>query len=54
MDKVIEFPKHKVVREVPDTIKEERNQRAQQKMADTIVDEITGLDRKSTRLNSSH
>ena len=43
MDKVIEFPKHKVVREVPDTIKEERNQRAQQKMADTIVDEITGL-----------
>ena len=42
-DKVISFPKHKVVREVPGNILEERNRRADQKMADSIVDEVTGL-----------
>ena len=42
-DKVIEFPKHKVVRDVPGEVIEERNRRADQKMADTIVDEITGM-----------
>lgn len=42
-DKVIEFPKSKVVREVPKEVHEERNRRADQKMADSIVDEITGL-----------
>lgn len=42
-DKVITFPKHKVVREVPGDVLEERNRRADQKMADSIVDEITGL-----------
>lgn len=41
-EKVIEFPKHKVVREVPANVLEERNRRAEQKTADTIVDEITG------------
>lgn len=42
-DKVIEFPKHKVVRDVPGEVIEERNRRADQKMADTIVEEITGM-----------
>lgn len=41
--KVIEFPKHKVVREVPEEIHKERQAKADQKVADTIVDEITGL-----------
>lgn len=42
-DKVIEFPKHKVVREIPEEIHKERQAKADQKVADTIVDEITGL-----------
>ena len=42
-DKVIEFPKNKVVRDVPGEVMEERNRRADQKMADSIVDEISGL-----------
>lgn len=42
-DKVIEFPKHKVVRDVPGEVIEERNRRADKKMADAMVDEITGL-----------
>lgn len=42
-DKVIEFPKHKVVRDIPGDVIEERNRRADQKAADAIVDEITGL-----------
>jgi len=42
-DKVIEFPKHKVVRDVPGEVLEERNRRADQKLADTIVDELTGI-----------
>jgi hypothetical protein len=42
-EKVIEFPKSKVVREVPAEVHEERNKRADLKMADSIVDEITGL-----------
>lgn len=41
-EKVIEFPKHKVVRDVPGEVIEERNRRADQKMADSIVDEISG------------
>lgn len=42
-DKVIEFPKHKVVREVPEEVFEQRNRRADQKMADAMVDDISGL-----------
>lgn len=42
-EKVIEFPKHKVVRDVPDEVIEERNRRADQKMADSIVDELSGI-----------
>jgi len=42
-DKVIEFPKHKVVRDVPGEVMEERARRADQKMADAIVEEITGI-----------
>lgn len=42
-DKVIEFPKNKVVREVPEEVHKERQAKADQKLADTIVDEITGL-----------
>lgn len=42
-EKVIEFPKHKVVRDVPGEVIEERNRRADQKMADAMVDEITGM-----------
>jgi hypothetical protein len=42
-DKVIQFPKHKVVRDVPGAVMEERARRADQKMADAIVEEITGI-----------
>lgn len=42
-DKVIEFPKHKVVRDVPGEVLEERARRADQKMADAIVEEITSI-----------
>lgn len=42
-DKVIEFPKHKVVRDIPGEVLEERQKRADQKMADSIVEEITSL-----------
>ena len=42
-DKVIEFPKHKVVRDVPGEVLEERARRADQKMADAIVSDITAM-----------
>ena len=42
-DKVIEFPKHKVVRDVPGDVIEERNRRADQKMADSIVTEVSAM-----------
>lgn len=42
-DKVIEFPKHKVVRDVPGEVLEERNRKADQKMADAMVDEMAGI-----------
>jgi hypothetical protein len=41
--KVIEFPKHKVVRDVPGNVMEERQRRADQKMADSIVEELTSI-----------
>jgi hypothetical protein len=41
--KVIEFPKSKVVREVPEEIHLERQAKADMKQADTIVDEVAGL-----------
>lgn len=42
-NKVIEFPKHKVVRDIPGAVLEERARRADQKMADAIVEEITSI-----------
>jgi len=42
-DKVIEFPKHKVVRDVPGEVLEERARRADMKMADAIVSDITAM-----------
>lgn len=42
-EKVIEFPKHKVVREIPEEFHRERQAKADQKMADSIVEEVTGL-----------
>jgi hypothetical protein len=42
-NKVIEFPKNKVVREVPEEIHMERQAKADMKQADTIVDEVAGL-----------
>ena len=42
-DKVIEFPKHKVVRDVPVDVIEERNRKADQKMADAMVDDLAGI-----------
>ena len=42
-EKVIEFPKHKVVRDLPGNVMEERQRRADQKMADSIVEELTGI-----------
>ena len=41
--KVIEFPKHKVVRDLPGEVIEERNRRADQKTADIIVEELTAI-----------
>ena len=41
--KVIEFPKNKVVREVPEEIHIERQAKADMKQADAIVDEIAGI-----------
>jgi len=42
-DKVIEFPKHKVVRDIPGEVFEERNRKADQKMADALVDDMAGF-----------
>lgn len=42
-DKVIEFPKHKVVRDVPEEHLIARQAKADQKLADAIVDDITGM-----------
>ena len=42
-DKVIEFPKHKVVRDIPGEVLEERQKRADQKMADAMVEEIASI-----------
>lgn len=42
-EKVIEFPKHKVVRDLPGNVMEERQRRADQKMADSIVEELTSI-----------
>jgi hypothetical protein len=42
-EKVIEFPKHKVVRDLPGDVIEERNRRADQKMADSIIQELTAI-----------
>ena len=42
-DKVIEFPKHKVVRDVPDEVFEERNRKADMKVADAMVEEMAGF-----------
>lgn len=42
-EKVIEFPKHKVVREIPEEIHRERQAKADQKLADSIVEDVTGL-----------
>jgi hypothetical protein len=42
-DKVIEFPKHKVVRDIPGEVLEERARRADQKMADAIVSDLTAI-----------
>lgn len=41
--KVLEFPKHKVVRDIPGEVLEERRKRADQKMADSIVVELTAM-----------
>ncbi len=42
-DKVIEFPKHKVVRDVPAEVHLARQAKADQKFADAVVDELTGI-----------
>jgi hypothetical protein len=42
-DKVIEFPKHKVVRDVPEEHMIARQAKADQKLADAIVDDLTGM-----------
>jgi hypothetical protein len=42
-DKVIEFPKNKVVRELPEEIHKARQQKADQKFADSVVDELSGF-----------
>lgn len=42
-DKVIEFPKNKVVRELPEEIHQARAKKADQKFADSVVDELSGF-----------
>ena len=42
-DKVIEFPKNKVVRELPEEIHQARAKKADQKFADSVVDELAGF-----------
>ena len=42
-DKVIEFPKSKVVRELPEEIHKARQAKADQKFADSVVDELSGF-----------
>lgn len=42
-NKIIQFPKQKIVREVPQEQQEAKEQRRTQKLADTIIDEISGL-----------
>ena len=42
-DKVIEFPKHKVVRDIPLEQMKARQAKADQKFADAIVDDLTGI-----------
>lgn len=41
--KVIEFPKNKVVRELPEEIHIARQAKADQKFADSVVDELAGF-----------
>ena len=42
-EKVIEFPKNKVVRELPEEIHIARQAKADQKFADSVVDELAGF-----------
>ena len=42
-EKVIEFPKHKVIRDLTGNVMEERQRSADQKMADSIVEELTSI-----------
>jgi hypothetical protein len=42
-DKVIEFPKNKVVRELPEEIHKARQAKSDQKFADSVVDELSGF-----------
>ena len=42
-DKVIEFPKHKVVRDIPEEHLKARQAKADQKFADSVADELSGL-----------
>lgn len=42
-DKVIEFPKHKVVRDIPEEHLKARQAKADQKFADSIADELSGI-----------
>ena len=42
-DKVIEFPKNKVVRELPEEIHQARAKKADKKFADSVVDELAGF-----------
>jgi hypothetical protein len=42
-EKVIEFPKHKVVRDIPLEQQQARQEKADKKFADAIVDDVTGM-----------
>jgi predicted AlkP superfamily pyrophosphatase or phosphodiesterase len=42
-DKVIEFPKNKVVRDLPEEVHKARQAKADQKFADSVVDELSGI-----------
>lgn len=42
-EKVIEFPKHKVVRDIPLEQQKARQEKADKKLADAIVDDLSGM-----------
>lgn len=43
MTKVVDFPKNKIVRDIPDEVIKERQTKSDKKMADAIIEDISGI-----------